>query len=150
MRFSVRRYSLWIRVEGIGWQGLNANFQKRVYELRIFLSVVLGLTITTSKFEREWICEFDEQLRIRDCRIGQVGYAETYNAAGFPSVGDAPPIERRDVNRPGLGPTGIWSDMHAEWVPRDIEELWRAFTELPGPKREQFLRAGNAYLIARS
>jgi len=40
--------------------------------------------------------------------------------------------------------------MQEQWVPEDIEQLWRTFTGLPTPKREQFLRAGNAYLIARS
>jgi len=40
--------------------------------------------------------------------------------------------------------------MHEQWVPADIEELWRTFTALPASKREHFLRAGNAYLVARS
>jgi hypothetical protein len=40
--------------------------------------------------------------------------------------------------------------MHEQWVPADIEQLWRTFTGLPAPKREHFLRAGNAYLIAQS
>src|SRR5262249_24132359 len=137
-------------VEGIGWQGVNATFQTRLHELHIFLSVVLGLHFTTSKFERGWVCQIDEQGRITDCRLGHVGYAETAKTSEFPSFGSAPPIARREVSRPGLGPTGIWADMHEQWVPADIEELWGIFTRLPSFKREHFLRAGNAYLIARS
>jgi hypothetical protein len=137
-------------IEGIGWQGINANFQKRLHELRIFLSVVLGLNITTSKCERGWIYEVDENLRTTDCRIGQLGYVEMSATPGFPSSGDAPTIARRNVERPGLGPTGIWPDTTEEWIPNDIEELWRAFSELPAAKRDHFVRAGNAYVIARS
>jgi len=40
--------------------------------------------------------------------------------------------------------------MHEQWVPGDIEDLWQAFTTLPAAKRGHLLRAGNAYLIARS
>ncbi len=137
-------------VEGIGQQGVNANFETRLHEARLFLSVVLGLHVTTSKFEREWVCQLDERGRITDCRLGHVGYAETSKTREFPSIGNAPSIARREVNRPGLGPTGIWPDMREQWVPADIEDLWRTFSGLPAPKRDQFLRASNAYLIARS
>ena len=139
-----------VMVEGIGQQGVSANFQTRLHELRVFLSVVLGLNVTTNKFERGWVCDVDERVQITDCRLGHVGYAETSKTPGFPSVGNAPPIARREVSRPGLGPSGIWPDMHEQWVPADIEELWRTFTGLSAPKREHFLRAGNSYLIARS
>ena len=40
--------------------------------------------------------------------------------------------------------------MHEEWIPDDIEQLWESFVRLPSPKREHLLRAGNAYLIAKS
>lgn len=137
-------------VEGIGRQGISINFQTLLYELRVFLSVVLGLHVTINRCERGWIYHLDEKLRITDCTLGHVGYAETSKTPEFPSVGNAPPIERREAKRPGLGQTGIWSDMHEQWVPADIEQLWRTFTELPVSKREHFLRAGNAYLIACS
>jgi hypothetical protein len=137
-------------VEGIGQRGVNANFQTRLHELRVFLSVVLGLNITSNKVARGWVSDVDEQLRIRDCRFGHVGYVETTKTPEFPSIGTAPPIERREATRPGLGPTGIWPDMHEQWVPTDIEELWRTFIRLPVAKRDHFLRAGNAHRIARS
>jgi hypothetical protein len=137
-------------VEGIGQAGVNANFQTCLHEVRVFLSVVLGLHVRINKFERGWVCKLDDQLRITECAVGDIGYVETSKSPEFPSVGNAQPIERREVSRPGLGPTGIWPDMHEQWVPADIEQLWRTFTGLPNPKREQFLRAGNAYLIAQS
>ena len=40
--------------------------------------------------------------------------------------------------------------MNEQWVPADIEQLWDTFMRLPDSKREHLLRAGNAYLIARS
>jgi hypothetical protein len=137
-------------VKGIGHQGVSTNFQTLLYELRVFLSVVLGLHVTINRWERGWVYQVDEKLRIKDCTLGHIGYAETSKTPEFPPVGNAKPIERREVNRPGLGPTGIWADMHEQWVPGDIEQLWRTSTGLPTPKRDQFLRAGNAYLIARS
>ncbi len=137
-------------IEGIGHQGVSTNFQTLLYDLRVFLSVVLGLHVTINKCKRGWVYQLDEKFRITDCTLGHVGYAETSKTPEFPSVGNAPPIERREVKRPGLGPTGIWPDMHEQWVPADIEQLWRTFIGLPAPKREHFLRAGNAYLIARS
>ena len=137
-------------VEGIGYQGVNTNFQTLLYQLRVFLSVVIGLHVTINKCERGWVYQLDEKSRITDCTLGHIGYAETSKTSEFPSVGDAPPIERREVRRPGLGQTGIWEDMHEQWVPADIDQLWRTFTGLPAPKREHFLRAGNAYLIASS
>ena len=121
-------------VEGIGQQGVNANFETRLHEARLFLSVVLGLQVTTSKFEREWVCHLDERGRITDCRLGHVGYAETSKTREFPSVGNAPSIARREVSRPGLGPTGIWPDMREQWVPADIEDLWRTFSGLPAQR----------------
>jgi len=136
-------------IEGIGWQGVATNFQKHLQELRVFLSFVLGLNAKISKFEQGWVSDVKADGQI-DCTLGYVGYAETSLATGFPAVGSAPPIERREVERPGLGLTGIWPDMHAQWVPADIEQLWDTFVQLPSLKREHLLRAGNAHLIARS
>lgn len=137
-------------LEGIGTQGIKSRLGILLNELRIFLSVALALQIKTVQFERNWVCEFDEKGRIKECKLGQVGYWETSKNREFPLAGHAPPIPRREVNRPGLGPTGLHSDMYEQWVPADIEELWHNFKGLPSSKREQFLSAGNAYLIARS
>lgn len=137
-------------IEGIGQQGVNANFQTRLHELRVFLGFVLGLNITTSKFKFEWVCDLNSQGSITDCSLRHVGYVETVASHGFPAAGSAAAIERRAVTRPSLGPYGISADMREEWVPADIEQLWNAFVQLPTPKREHLLRAGNAHLIARS
>ena len=137
-------------IEGIGQQGVTANFQRRLHELRVFLGFVLGLNITISKFESGWVCDINSQGSIMDCSLRQIGYIEIASTQGFPAAGSARPIERRAVTRPGLGPYGITSDMHEEWIPDDIEQLWDSFVRLPSPKREHLLRAGNAYLIAKS
>jgi hypothetical protein len=136
-------------VEGIGQQGVMANCQKRIQELRVFLGFVLGLTLKVSAFERGWVSESDKEGRFTDCRLTNVGYVELIPQQGFPKRGSTRPVERRDVTRPGLGPYGIWADMHERWVPGDIEQLWQRFVALPAPKREHLLRAGNAYLIAQ-
>jgi hypothetical protein len=137
-------------IEGIGKQGVTATFQRRLHEIRVFLSFVLGLNITISKFGFGWVCDVNAQGSIVDCALRQVGYVETVPTHGFPAAGNAPPIERRAVTRPGLGPQGIASDMHEQWVPADIEQLWKSFVRLPTSKREHLLRAGNAYVIAKS
>jgi hypothetical protein len=136
-------------IEGIGQRGVTANFQKRIHELRIFLGFVLGLRLEMSKFERGWVYEADAEGRVTDCKLRNIGYVELSPQVRFPKRGCIPPVERRDVTRPGLGPHGITSDMHEEWVSGDIEQLWQSFMALPPAKRAHLLRAGNAYLIAQ-
>jgi len=136
-------------MEGIGQQGVTANFQKRLHELRVFLGFVLGSKLEMSKFERGWVYDVDAEGRFIDCKLRNIGYVELSPQAGFPKPGCIPPVARRDVARPGLGPYGITFDMHEEWVPGDIEQLWRSFMALPPAKRDHLLRAGNAYLTAQ-
>lgn len=136
-------------MEGIGQWGVTANFQRRFHELRVFLGFVLGLKLEICKFEQGWVYDTDAEGRFTDCKLRNIGYVELSPQAGFPKRGCTPPVERRDVTRPGLGPYGITSDMHEEWVPGDIEQLWRSFRALPPAKRDHLLRAGNAYLTAQ-
>ncbi len=138
-----------VMMEGIGRWGVAANFQKRIYELRVFLSIVLGLRFDVSKFEQRWVYETDVQGRFTDCTLRSTGYVELPSQQGFPKSGHARPIEKRDVTRPGLGPYGITFDMHERWVPRDIEELWRRFMSLPPMRCDHLLRAGNAFMTAQ-
>jgi hypothetical protein len=137
-------------VEGIGQQGVAASFQRRLHELRVFLSFVLGLRLEFGKFERGWVCDVNAEGRITECTLRNVGYAELSPRTEFPIHGCVSPVARRDVTRPGLGPYGIWPDMQEQWVPADIEQLWQSFLMLPSAKREHLLRAGNAFLIAAS
>ncbi len=136
-------------MEGIGSRGVTANFQKCLLELRIFLGFVLRLKIEMSKFEQAWVYEVNAEGRVTDCKLRNIGYVELSPQADFPKIGCAPPVARREVTRPDLGPRGIRSDMHEIWVPGDIEELWRSFMALPPTKRDHLLRAGNAYSIAQ-
>jgi hypothetical protein len=137
-------------VEGIGPQGITANFQIRVHELVIFLGFLLGVRLTPVRWRQEWVPEVDADGRIEDCTLRSVGYSELSPVPGSPEVGIAEPVERRDVARPGLGQLGIGPDMQEQWVPSDIEDLWAIFVSLDSAKREQLMRAGNAYLIAGS
>jgi hypothetical protein len=137
-------------IEGIGQQGVTANFQKRLHELQVFLGFVLGIKLEISKFERAWVYEVDAEGHFTDCKLRDIGYVELSPQEGFPKPGCTRPIERRDVTRPGLGSYEITSDMNELWVPADIEQLWDSFVRLPSPRREHLLRAGNAYLIAKS
>lgn len=139
-------------VEGIGSKGLAAQFQRTLLELRIFLAVVLGGLFRVVQWERGWVYETDAQGQIRDCRLATLGYAEVGDKPGFPAAGSSPPIERRTVARPGVGRVGytlgVCADMHERWMPDDIEALWQLFRSLSVDKREQFMKAGNASLIA--
>jgi hypothetical protein len=138
-----------VMVEGIGQRGVTANFAKRLTEIRVFLGFLLGLKLEGVKFEQGWVHDVDEKGRIKDCRLKNIGYVELEPQAGFPVRGVTRSVERRNVQRLGLGPTEITSDMREEWVPDDIEELWRRFITLPTAKRDHLLRAGNAYLTAQ-
>lgn len=136
-------------MEGIGQQGVTANFSKRLTELRVFLGFVLSLKLEVGKFEQGWVCDVDAEGRFTGCTLRNIGYIELVPQADFPKRGSTRPVERRDVERPGLGPYGITSDMHERWVPGDIEELWRRFMTLPPAKRDHLLQAGNAYMTAQ-
>jgi hypothetical protein len=135
--------------EGIGEQGVRASFQSRLKELRVFLGFVLGLDMKPVSFNSEWVYEVGPAGDITDCLLRPTGYVELAPRSGFPVVGDSQPTARRVVARPDLGPSGIWPDMLEEWAPDDVEALWAMFTGLPDTKRDQLMRAGNAYLIAR-
>lgn len=137
-------------VEGIGPTGIAANFQTRIQELRIFLGIVLEICAKPVRPKHGWVAQFDEHGRPTACTLQSTGYWEVGPPRTFPVKGSCPPVPREAVTRPGTGRTGIWPDMSEEWVPADVEELWRAFTALPAAKRENLLHAGNAYLIARS
>jgi hypothetical protein len=137
-------------IDGIGQQGIMSNFQVLVHELTVFLGFVVGMRLTPVRWHDDWVPEVGPDGRISDCTLRSVGYSELSPVAGFPEAGMATPVERRDVSRPGVGPAGIWTDMNERWVPSDIEELWATFQSLPTAKREQLMRAGNAYLIAGS
>lgn len=141
-------------VEGIGWQGVNAQFQRTLFELRVFLSVVLGGRFEEMKWTRGWAYDLDERGQITDCRLATLGYAEIKETPRFPAAGSAPPINRRIIERPGIGERGvtigITPDMTERWVPDDIETLWVLLRSLPADKRDQFVKAGNAYLIAKT
>lgn len=137
-------------VDGVGSHGVTERFQILVRELQVFLGAVLGIHATPVRPEYGWVADFDEIGRPTACSLRLVGYWEVGPPRSFPNRGSYPSVPRETVVRPGLGRTGIWSDMHEQWVPADIDDLWRKFDGLPMAKRENFLRAGNAYLIAQS
>jgi len=137
-------------VEGIGRHGVDANFAALVQETRVFLGIVLGIAPEVCRFHNAWVPAIDSNGTFSDCKVQSIGYVELSVQSGFPTPGQFPPIEKRAVARPGLGPYGITSDMNQEWVPEDMEQLWRRFQGLSASKRENLLRAGNAHLIARS
>jgi len=137
-------------VEGIGRHGVDANFAALIQEVRVFLGILLGIAPEVSQFHNAWVSVVDTNGTISDCKVQSIGYVELSVPSSFPAAGQSPPVEKRAVARPDLGPYGITSDMNEEWVPSDIEQLWRMFRDLPGSKRDNLLRAGNAQLIARS
>src|SRR5215213_5962799 len=138
-------------IEGIGQLGIAANFQRRLREIRVFLGFVLGIEPEVIRhLEERWVPEMDAAGRITDCKLRPTGYVELSSQEGFPKRGSTRTIERRGVTRPGLSSSGITSDISEQWVPADIEQLWNTFVRLSDSRREHLLRAGNAYLIARS
>ena len=141
-------------VEGIGWQGIRAKFQRTLFDIRVFLSVVLGCHFAEMKLTNGWAYEIDARGQFIGCRLARLGYVELKAASGFPAAGSAPPIDRRSIARPGVGEhgvtLGITSDMTERWVPDDIEKLWGLYCDLPDDKRDQFIKAGNAHLIAQN
>ena len=136
-------------VEGIGQAGVTATFQTLVREIQIFLGVVLGISIKPVRPQHGWVAKFDEHGRPTACTLQSIGYWEVGPPRTFPAKGSYPSVRRENVVRRGVGRSGINPDMCEQGVPADMEELWR-FTALSAERRDNFLRSGNAYLIAQS
>lgn len=137
-------------VDGIGHQGVFANFQRRLQELRIFLAILLGINARPARSEYVWATTIDFTNGQTTFAVVSLGYSESNWPPEFPKPGLSESIERRSFVRPSLGPYGITSDMHECWVPADAESLWRQFNDLSPAQKEQLLHAGNAYSIAQS
>ena len=136
------------QVNGIGWQGVIADLHRVLREVRLVLSPLLGLHLTVeSGSEQGWVPEFDEKHQLTDCRMRTTGYWEGWLPAGFPSRGAAPPIERLTMQEE-LARLGIPAIQRVIRVPEEAALLWRAFTALPSPLKQQFLNACNAFSIA--
>jgi hypothetical protein len=136
-------------VEGIGWQGVNDEFQLLLRELSIFLNVVVGIgTAVQKRLDEMWTIEVDASGRWVDCMLRTSGYWEPAPSNEMPKAGAAPKVPMRPVERPALEPSGIRLEDSEQSVPEDIVDLWSKLRNLPRPKREQFLRAGSAYQTA--
>lgn len=137
-------------VEGIGWQGVNSEFALRLRELCIFLGAVVGIAAKVEENGRAWTYEIDETGKVARCDVRHLGYWETALPGGMLQQGGSPPVPLRPVQRPGLERSGIWPDDVEQAVPEDVVRLWQKFRDLAPREHNQFLRAGNAYLTARS
>jgi hypothetical protein len=137
-------------MEGIGWQGVNSTFEVMLRELSIFLSVVVGINVMKEKPGYAWTYTTDVTEKVTECNLSTLGYWEMDSSSGMPQPGEAPPIPLSPVQRPGLERSGLWPGDVEQEVPQDIQDLWQKFTDLPAEQRDHFLRAGNAYQIARS
>jgi hypothetical protein len=137
-------------VEGIGWQDVNSAFALMLRELCIFLGAVVGIAAKVEESGRTWTYEIDEAGKVTRCDVRHLGYWETARPGGMPQRGGSPPVPLRPVQRPGLERSGIWPDDVEQAAPEDVVQLWQEFRGLAPRERDQFLRAGNAYLIARS
>jgi hypothetical protein len=137
-------------VEGIGWQGVDSAFGLTLRELCIFLGAVVGIAAKVEESSRAWTYEIDDAGKVARCDVRHLGYWETARPGGMPKRGDGPPVPLRPVQRPGLERSGIWPDDVEQAVPEDLARLWQNLQDLGPRERDQFFRAGNAYLIARS
>lgn len=138
-------------LEGIGHAGLRDNFARRILELALVLSPILGIVFRDRmQFREAWVPETDERNRFTDCRVRPTGYVEFETLGELPSPEACPALPLIPVTRPGLERPGVRPEDHCVKVPHDLVELWRRFEALSPPLRHQFLRACNAYVIART
>lgn len=137
-------------IDGIGHQGITARFERLVRELCLVLSPIVGVHLQDRRQLRwAWVPEI-EGSRFTDCRLRSIGYVELTTSDAIPPIGAAAPLALTDVVRPGLHAWGISAGDHSVQVPSDIVELWATFSALEVPLAGQYLRACNAYSIARS
>jgi len=137
-------------VDGIGWRGVNSSFNLLLRQRSIFLNVVAGVPARLETSGWAWTYETDTAGTVINCDLRTLAYIETVPCDGMPQAGQVPPVPLLAVQRPGLERWGVSMAEVEQAVPQDIQDLWRKFTRLPDEERDQFLRAGNAYVIARS
>jgi hypothetical protein len=113
-------------------------FAARLQGLGSFLSVVLGPLTTVPTHSQAWAWS---AAIFPDSTVQTLGYVEKRPAIGMPTRGEAPEVPYRQVARPDFSlPPGIGSVTEVT-PPHDIGDLWATFSNLPGDKRGQFLRA---------
>lgn len=138
-------------VEGIGHAGLQEAFTRQLRELALVLSPILGVALgDRMQFRQGWVAEIDEQNRYTDCRVHSTGYVELDMPSELPRRGTSRALPLIEIARPGLERSGIRPAEQCIKAPADLAELWHRFEALRPPQRDQFLRACNAYGIARS
>jgi len=137
-------------VDGIGWKGVNSSFNLLLRQLSIFLNVVARVPVRLEASDWAWTYETDAEGKAINCDLRPLGYIETATCDGMPQAGQVPQVPLLAVHRPGLERSGISMRDVEQAVPQDIQDLWRKFTNLPDEERDQFLRAGNAFVVARS
>lgn len=136
-------------VEGIGSRRVAASFDRLMREISIFLHVVTGLRATRQPQDhRVWVNRV-ENCRYVECELRQAAYCELSPERIMPVPGEQLPTKLTAVNRPGLGSRGLSLADDAPRIPGDINSLWSQLQGLPDDRRQQFLRAGNAFVNAQ-
>lgn len=137
-------------IAGVGPKGVNSAFDLLLRELSIFLHVVVGIGVRVETSGWAWTYESDSSGKATNCDLRPLGYWEPASRPGMPQPGQEAQIPLRPVQRPGLERSGISAEDVEQALPQDTADLWRTFRDLSAEQRDQFLRAGNAYRIARS
>jgi hypothetical protein len=136
-------------VQGIGLRRVTANFQRLLREISIFLHIVAGIRATPQPPDHTvWVNRVENGQYI-ECELRHAAYCELTHQRTMPVLGEQPPTRLITVNRPGLGPRGIGMADDLLRIPDDINVLWSQFQSLPDRLRQQFLRAGNAFVNAQ-
>ncbi len=137
-------------IEGIGWQGVNAEFSRLVREVSIFLSVLLGIHTREEHPRSAWVLMPDVADRLTSSEYMHLGYLEKEAKSGMPQRGDFREIPLVPVQRPDLQRYRYEIPDSEESAPEDIVKLWATLLNLAPGRRAQFLKAGNAYCAAQS
>lgn len=126
------------------WRGARAQFDSKVRELGIFLSVVMHTSVGVPHDQEVWTTTLGGTRP----QLGRIGYFEESALTDLPPQGQNPSVPLRPVTRPDFGQQGLTANDHEQWLPADVFDLWHAYKELSHEKREQFQRAGALYKLA--
>ena len=138
-------------VQGIGQRGLFDTFARVRRELSLVLSPILDATLTDGmNADQDWVADSDAEQGWIDSRLRTVGYIELDTAHDLPRQGTAPALPLIPKDLLEHGPYGSSSVDSCIRVPDDVVSLWQQFQHLGPDRHMQFMRACNAYSIARS
>ena len=136
-----------VSVMAISWIEVSNQVERRLREISVFLTVVMGYNFTVPVQGRGWTISTDGTRS----KARSLGYRERSWLGGAnkqPVRHALPPVELYEVKRPDRVLRGVDGTTLDLKLPSDIRALWNDFSHLEPNLKRRFLEAGMVYQAA--